>query len=258
MNIEFSGKTAIVTGAAHGIGRSIVHSLAANGAHVWACDILSDVLQKTVQSAVPQNGGSVYASVTDVSDADAVASLVEKASASNGKVDILVHSAGGTIGQVGQPLETVSQEQWQAIFDVNLKGAFICSQAVAPGMKKAGSGRILIISSGAGLGVSLTGIQAYASAKAGQIGLVRQLAHELGPFGITVNSVAPGFIRSNPTSEEQWHAMGAEGQQRLLDSVPVKRPGRPEDIAHAVMFLVSDYASWISGQTLSVNGGPRR
>ena len=258
MNIEFTGKTALVTGAAHGIGRAIVHQLAATGAHVWACDILPDALRKTVASAVPQNGGSVNAAVTDVSDAAAVTSLVEKASAQNGRVDILVHVAGGTIGQVGQPLESVSLEQWQTIFDVNLKGAFICSQAVAPGMKEAGSGRIMIISSGAGLGVSLTGIQAYASAKAGQIGLVRQLAHELGPFGITVNSVAPGFIRSNPTSEKQWHAMGAEGQQRLMDSVPIKRPGRAQDIAHAVMFLVSDYASWISGQTLSVNGGPRR
>ncbi len=258
MNIEFTGKTAIVTGAAHGIGRAIVHGLASSGANVWACDILADVLQETVDTAEPRNGGSVRSAVTDVSDAEAVTALVEKASAKNGRVDILVHSAGGTVGQAGQPIEAVTQDQWQAIFDVNLKGAFICSQAVAPGMKEAGSGRILIISSGAGLGVSLTGIQAYASAKAGQIGLVRQLAHELGPFGITVNSVAPGFIRSNPTSEKQWHAMGAEGQQRLMDSVPVKRPGRPEDIAHAVMFLVSDYASWISGQTLSVNGGPRR
>ena len=258
MNIEFTGKTALVTGAAHGIGRAIVHQLAATGAHVWACDILPDVLRKTVASAVPQNGGSVNAAVTDVSDAEAVNALVQKASARSGRVDILVHVAGGTIGQVGQPLENVTLDQWQTIFDVNLKGAFICSQAVAPGMKEAGSGRILIISSGAGLGVSLTGIQAYASAKAGQIGLVRQLAHELGPFGITVNSVAPGFIRSNPTSEKQWHAMGAEGQQRLMDSVPIKRPGRAEDIAHAVMFLVSDYAGWISGQTLSVNGGPRR
>lgn len=258
MNIEFTGKTALVTGAAHGIGRSIVHQLAASGAHVWACDILEDVLRKTFASAVPQNGGSVNAAVTDVSDPEAVNALVEKASAPNGRVDILVHVAGGTVGQVGQPLENVTLEQWQTIFDVNLKGAFICSQAVAPGMKEAGFGRILIISSGAGLGVSLTGIQAYASAKAGQIGLVRQLAHELGPFGITVNSVAPGFIRSNPTSEKQWHAMGEEGQQRLMDSVPIKRPGRAEDIAHAVMFLVSDYAGWISGQTLSVNGGPRR
>ena len=203
-------------------------------------------------------GGSVHSSVTDVSDSAAISALVKKASASSGRVDILVHSAGGTIGQAGQPLETVTLDQWQAIFDVNLKGAFICSQAVAPGMKQAGAGRILIISSGAGLGVSLTGIQAYASSKAGQIGLVRQLAHELGPFGITVNSVAPGFIRSNPTTELQWEAMGPEGQRRLMESIPVKRPGRPEDIANAVMFLVSDYAGYISGQTLSVNGGPRR
>ncbi len=258
MNIEFTGKTAIVTGAAHGIGRAIVHGLASSGTHVWACDILADVLQETVDTAQPQNGGSVHSSNTDVTDAAAVASLVEKASARTGHVDILVHSAGGTVGQAGQPLESVTMEKWQAIFDVNLKGAFICSQAVAPGMKKAGAGRILIISSGAGLGVSLTGIQAYASAKAGQIGLVRQLAHELGPFGITVNSVAPGFIRSNPTTELQWVAMGEEGQQRLMQSIPVKRPGRAEDIAHAVIFLVSDYASYISGQTLSVNGGPRR
>ncbi len=258
MNIEFSGKTALVTGAAHGIGRAIVHGLAASGAHVWASDILPDVLQETVDTAQPQRGGSVHSSVTDVSDSAAISALVEKASASSGRVDILVHSAGGTIGQAGQPLEAVTLEQWQAIFDVNLKGAFICSQAVAPGMKQAGAGRILIISSGAGLGVSLTGIQAYASAKAGQIGLVRQLAHELGPFGITVNSVAPGFIRSNPTTELQWEAMGPEGQRRLMESIPVKRPGRPEDIANAVMFLVSDYAGYISGQTLSVNGGPRR
>ena len=258
MNIEFTGKTAIVTGAAHGIGRAIVHQLASDGAHVWACDILPRELRETANSAQPRNGGSVHHSVVDVTDAASVNALVLAASALGGRVDILVHSAGGTVGQAGQPIESVTQEQWQAIFDVNLKGAFICSQAVAPGMKQAGSGRILIISSGAGLGVSLTGIQAYASAKAGQIGLVRQLAHELGPFGITVNSVAPGFIRSNPTTELQWEAMGAEGQQRLMDSIPVKRPGRAEDIAYAVLFLVSDYASYISGQTLSVNGGPRR
>ena len=258
MNIEFTNKTAIVTGAAHGIGRAIVHGLAANGAHVWACDILPRELRETANSAQPQLGGSVHHSVVDVTDAASVKALVIAASAQTGRVDILVHVAGGTVGQEGQSLESVTQDQWQAIFDVNLKGAFLCSQAVTPGMKKAGEGRILIISSGAGLGVSLTGIQAYASAKAGQIGLTRQLAHELGPFGITVNSVAPGFIRSNPTTELQWEAMGPEGQQRLIDSVPIKRPGRAEDIAHTVMFLVSDYAGWISGQTLSVNGGPRR
>ena len=110
MNIEFTGKTAIVTGAAHGIGRAIVHGLASSGAHVWACDILADLLQETVDTAEPRNGGSVHSSVTDVSDAEAVSALVEKASAKNGRVDILVHSAGGTVGQAGQPIEAVTQE----------------------------------------------------------------------------------------------------------------------------------------------------
>src|SRR5262249_8969786 len=139
-------------------------------------------------------------------------------------------------GQVGQPLEKVTQEQWQMIFDVNVTGAFNFCQAVAPKMKEAGKGRIVNISSGAGLGVSLTGIQAYASAKAAQIGLTRQLAHELGPFGITVNNIAPGFVRSNPTTERQWESYGTEGQKRLVESLPLRRLGSAEDIAHGVLF----------------------
>jgi 3-oxoacyl-[acyl-carrier protein] reductase len=170
-------------------------------------------------------------------------------------VDILVNNAGGVAGQVGRPLEEVPPEDWQVIFDANLTGAFSFSQAVAPGMKEVGWGRIVNISSGAGLRVSLTGIQAYASAKAGLIGFTRQLAYELGPFGITVNCVAPGFIRSNPTTEHQWQSYGAEGQRRLLESIATRRLGRPEDISHAVLFFASDYASWITGQTLAVDGG---
>jgi 3-oxoacyl-[acyl-carrier protein] reductase len=134
-------------------------------------------------------------------------------------------------------------------------GAFYLSQAVAPGMKAARFGRIVNISSGAGLGVSLTGIQAYASAKAAQIGLTRQLAHELGPWGITVNNVAPGFVRSNPTTEEQWESYGAAKQQALVDSIALKRLGTPEDIAWGVLFFASEYAGWITGQVLSIDGG---
>ncbi|MFC1575993.1 SDR family NAD(P)-dependent oxidoreductase, partial [Gemmatimonadota bacterium] len=143
----------------------------------------------------------------------------------------------------------------QVIFDVNLNGAFHFSQAVTPGMKGEGWGRIVNISSGAGLRVSLTGIQAYASAKAGLIGLTRQLAHELGPHGITVNCIAPGFIRSNPNTERQWESYGPEGQRRLVESIATRRLGTPQDIAHAVLFFASPYASWITGQTLSVDGG---
>ena len=255
MNISFKGKTAIITGAAHGIGGAITHGLASRGAAVWACDILEDELHRMVVAGSPTETINIHPRIVDVTDKAQVTALVEDASTESGHVDILVYAAGGVSGQAGQAIENVTEEQWQAIYEVNLKGAFLCAQGVAPTMKAHGAGRILIISSGAGLGVSLTGIQAYASAKAGQIGLVRQLAHELGPYGITVNSVAPGFIRSNPSSEQQWIAMGEDGQRRLLENIPVRRLGSAEDIANAVMFLVSDFATYITGQTLSVNGG---
>ena len=122
-------------------------------------------------------------------------------------------------------------------------------------MKAARYGRIVNISSGAGLRTSLTGIQAYAAAKAAQIGLTRQLAQELGPFGVTVNNVAPGFVRSNPTTERQWASYGSEGQARFVDSLFLRRLGSAEDIAAAVLFFASDLAGWITGQILSVDGG---
>ena len=122
-------------------------------------------------------------------------------------------------------------------------------------MKTARGGRIINISSGAGLGISLTGIQAYASAKAAQIGLTRQLAHELGPWGITVNNIAPGFVRSNPTTERQWESYGESGQRELVDRIALKRLGSADDIAYAVLFFASEYSGWITGQVLSVDGG---
>ena len=222
---------------------------------MWACDVLGDELERTAVGAPTDGGGSIETRRVDVTDRAEVRQLLEAASARTGQVHVLVNNAGGVCGQVGQPVEAVTAEQWQVIYDVNVTGAFYCTQAVVPGMKAAGDGRIVNISSGAGLGISLTGIQAYASAKAAQIGLTRQLAHELGPFGIRVNNVAPGFFRSNPTSEAQWQSYGPEGQGRLLERIPLGRLGRPEDLAHAVVFLASDEASWITGQVLSVNGG---
>src|SRR6185369_10949744 len=198
MNIAFEGKRAIVTGAAHGFGRAIARAFAARGARVFACDINAAGLVETKALC----GAACETAVVDISKQPEVESFVAQAAGGSG-VDILVNNAGGVLGQVGRPLEEITPEQWQGIFNVNVTGAFYCSQAVAPGMKKAKRGRIVNISSGAGLGISLTGIQAYASAKAAQIGLTRQLAHELGPWGITVNNVAPGFVRSNPTTERQ-------------------------------------------------------
>ena len=254
MNFEFNGKTAIVTGAAHGFGRAISLAFAALGASVWACDVIDDELLET-QRLCQAAGGTCTARAMDVRDKRAVDALVADASAATGRVDILVNNAGGVLGQVGRPLEEVTPEQWQDIFDVNVTGAFYLSQAVAPGMKAVRGGRIVNISSGAGLGITLTGIQAYASAKAAQIGLTRQLAHELGPWGITVNNVAPGFVRSNAATERQWEAYGVHGQEALVERIALKRLGTPEDIAHGVLFFASDQANWITGQVLSIDGG---
>jgi 3-oxoacyl-[acyl-carrier protein] reductase len=251
MDIRFAGRGVLVTGAGHGIGRGIAHAFAALGARVTAADRDATTLTETAATAAPALGGGLVTACFDVADREAVRAAVAAA----GCVDILVHSAGGVRGQAGQPVEAVTEEQWHAILAANLTGAFLLAQAVVPGMKAAGAGRIVTISSSAGLGVSLTGIQAYAAAKAGEIGLTRQLAHELGPFGITANSVAPGFVRSNPTTERQWEAYGAEGQRRLVEAIALKRLGTVADIVHAVLFLASDFAGWISGQTLSVDGG---
>jgi 3-oxoacyl-[acyl-carrier protein] reductase len=251
MNIRFDGKTVIVTGGGHGLGREMSRAFSSLGARVWTCDLSRENLEETRALAE----GSLETRVLDVRDRPGVASFVAEAEAESGQVDVLVNNAGGVVGQVGRPIEQVSPEEWQVIFDVNLTGAFNFAQAVAPGMKAHEWGRIVNISSGAGLRVSLTGIQAYASAKAGQIGLTRQLAHEMGPFGITVNCVAPGFVRCNPTTERQWQSYGEEGQRRLVESIATRRLGKPEDIAHAVLFFSSDFASWITGQTLSVDGG---
>lgn len=243
MIATFEGKTVMVTGAAHGFGRAISVAFAERGAKVWACDVIEDGLRETGRIATTR--------LVDVRDRRAVEAFVAEA----GRVDILVNNAGGVLNQVGRPLEEVTPEAWQSIFDVNVTGAFYCAQAVAPGMKAARAGRIINISSGAGLGISLTGIQAYASAKAAQIGLTRQLAHELGPWGITVNNVAPGFVRSNPATERQWASYGPEGQRALVEGIALKRLGTPEDIANGVLFFASEHASWITGQVLSIDGG---
>ena len=252
--LEFAGQTVLVTGAAHGFGRTIALEFAAKGADVWACDIAQDGLLETARLA-QVDGLEVETRVVDVTDPLEVSAFVAEVARSRKRIDALVNNAGGVLGQVGRPLEEVTPLEWRAIFAVNVDGAFYCSQAVAPHMKAAGRGRVVNISSGAGLGISLTGIQAYASAKAAQIGLTRQLAHELGPWGITVNNVAPGFVRSNPTTERQWESYGEEGQTKLLEGIALRRLGSPQDIAGAVLFFASEKAGWITGQVLGVDGG---
>jgi 3-oxoacyl-[acyl-carrier protein] reductase len=229
VSAELAGRVAVVTGTGHGIGAAIARALEEHGATVHGCD------KDTV----------------DVTDSEQVDAFV----AGIGTVDILINNAGGVVGQVGRPLEDVSDDDWRVIVETNLTSTFVCTRAVVPGMKRAGYGRIVNISSGAGRSVSLTGIQAYASAKAGQIGLTRQTAHELGPFGITANSIAPGFVLSNPSTERQWESYGEEGQRALLEKIATRRLGLPEDIANGVLFFVSDASSWVTGQVISIDGG---
>jgi 3-oxoacyl-[acyl-carrier protein] reductase len=220
-------RVALVTGSAHGIGAAIVAALRAEGLKVHGVD----------------------RDECDVSDPGSVAWLLHRI----GRVDVLVNCAGGVAGQVGQPLEDVSDDDWRAVVDANLTSTFVCTRAVVPGMKERRWGRIVNISSGAGRSVSLTGIQAYASAKAGQLGFTRQTAHELGPYGITVNAIAPGFVLSNPTSIAQWESYGEEGRRAVLERIALRRLGEPEDIAEGVVFLVK--AKWLSGQVISIDGG---
>jgi 3-oxoacyl-[acyl-carrier protein] reductase len=222
-------RVAVVTGTAQGIGTAIAAALAADGIQVFGFD----------------------RDQVDITDG----SQVDSYFASLPPVDILVNNAGGVCGQTFSPLEEVTDESWRAVVDANLTGTFHCTRAVVPGMKRAGWGRIVNISSGAGRTVSLTGIQAYAAAKAAQIGFTRQMAYELGRFGITVNCIAPGFILSNPTTQRQWESYGEEGQARVLAGIAVGRLGRPEEVAHGVRFFVAAESSWITGQTISIDGG---
>ena len=244
MLIRFDGKKVIVAGAARGIGRAIARAFAADGAEVLACDRLVGEIEA---------GKHIKAMEVDVTDPASIDTVV---AAVGGPVDVLVYVAGGVLGQVPKPLEEVQPEEFAGIVDVNLKGCFLFARAVASGMKNAGGGRIVTISSRAGLATSLTGIQAYASAKHGQVGLVKQLAQELGPFGITVNSVAPGFMATSPDYQRQWNSYSEEFRNAFADRIAMRRMGKPEDIADAVLFLASDRASWITGQTLPVTGSP--
>jgi len=229
MTRQLTGRTAVVTGTAHGIGAGIAAALADNGAAVHAVD-------------------------KDTADLTSV-TAVREFFAGLGGIDILVNNAGGVCGQIGRPLEDVSDQDWREILDANLTTSFLCTRAVVPAMKERRYGRIITISSAAGLSVSKTGIQAYASAKAAQIGFTRQLAHELGPFGITANCIAPGFVLSNPTSIRQWDSYGSDGQRGIVSGIAMRRLGTPGDIANGVLFFAAEESSWVTGQTIAIDGG---
>ena len=250
MQIAFNGKRVLVVGAARGIGHAIAKAFAGTGGWVMAADLLADELSDL--AGTDGSGGEITTMKIDVTDPASVDDVI----AIGGPFDVMVYVAGGVRGQRPLPIEQVSVEAFRDIVDVNLTGCFLLAKAVAPGMKAKGGGRIVTISSRAGLATSLTGIQSYAAAKHAQIGLVKQLAQELGPSGITVNSVAPGFMATAPDYERQWASYTDEFRSTFVDHIAMRRMGTPDDIAHAVLFLGSEYASWITGQVLPVTGSP--
>lgn len=246
---DFKGRVALITGAAQGIGLAIATQLKQNGAIVHLADFDADGLARS--AALLDAPTHRFDLGHQEACHAAVADVVKQA----GHIDCLFHAGGGVRGQVGRPSHEVSERDWRVIFEANVDGAFFLAQAAAAQMKQRGFGRLLFIASGAGLRPSLTGIQAYTAAKHALVGLTKQLSWEYGPYGITSNAVAPGFVLSNPTTQRQWESYGADGQKRLVDSIHTKRLGTPDDIAYAALMLTAPDAGWISGQVLSVDGG---
>ena len=239
MHIRFDDRTIIVTGAARGIGGAIARAFAERGGRVLALDML------------PLTIDGVETHQLDLADRTAVSALL-----SGVEADVVVHASGGVRGQIHKEFEEVEPNEWRAVYDANVTSAFNVLQAAIPAMKRRRKGRIVTITSGAALRPSLNGNQSYASAKHALLGLTRQLAHDLGPHGITVNSVAPGFLRTSPDYERQWQSYGEAGQKAMIERIAMRRLGEPDDIAHAVLFFASDYAGWITGQVLPVSGTP--
>lgn len=248
MDIRFDSRVVLVSGAAQGIGRAIATAFKDAGARVHLADI-----DEGVRRTGAEMGAAAH--VLDLANRAASAALIDEIAGQEGRLDILALAAGGVCGQADLPLEDITEENWNQVFGANVKSALWLSQAAAPVMQRGGWGRIVIISSGAGLRPSLTGLHAYTSAKHAVIGLTKQLSVGLAQHGITANSVAPGLILTNPATHRQWEGYGPDGQRRLVESLHTRRLGRAEDIANATLFLASEQASWITGQVLSVDGG---
>lgn len=250
---RLAGRVAIVTGAGQGLGRAYALRLALEGAHVLVADIDPET-SRTVAARIVAEGGKALSSQTDVTSAESVKHMVEQAIAGLGGVDILVTNAGGSL-YARRPFEEFDEAAWDHVINVNLKGAWLCARACAGPMKAAGWGRIINISTTSVFRGEPVGLVPYITAKAGVVTLTRAMARELGPFNVTVNAIAPGWTPAPEPKKHQSPALMEAMRQRFLAELALKRIETPEDLANAVVFLASEEASFITGQTINVDGG---
>lgn len=240
-------RTAVITGAGRGMGRSVAEALAARGARVVINDADAELARNTARE-LAASGAEAVAIAGSVTDAAAIKAMVAQTLERFGGVDILVNNAG-----VLRPTKVIDipEEEWDFVVGVNLKGTFLCSQAVLPAMQKTGWGRIINFSSTAGKNVSTVGGAHYTAAKAGILGFTRHLAKEVACDGITVNAVCPGLI----DTEMVRATISDERVRAYAESFPIPRLGRPEEVAELVAFLASEQAAYITGASLDINGG---
>ena len=244
--MDFSGKTAVVTGGSRGIGRAVCLELAKGGANVVLCYAGNESAASETVSACEALGAKALAVKCDVSDGAQVKNLMDEAVKAFGRIDILVNNAGITRDGL---LMMMKEEDFDAVISSNLRGTFLCMKAVSRLMMKQRCGRIVNLSSVVGLRGNAGQVN-YAASKAGVIGMTKSLAKELASRGVTVNAVAPGFIDTDMTA-----AMTEAAKTATLAAIPMQRLGKPEDVAKAVAFLASDGAAYITGQVLAVDGG---
>ncbi|MGA2468309.1 MAG: 3-oxoacyl-ACP reductase family protein [Thermodesulfobacteriota bacterium] len=245
--MKLKDRVAIVTGGARGIGKAIVRTFVREGAKVALVDIEEIKKLETLKKESEKMGGEAIAISCDITKSSDVNEMVGKVQRAFGRIDILVNNAGiirrGTI-------ETVTEEDWDRVIEVNLKGTFNCCKAVVDIMKKQSYGKMVNVSSIAGKMGDITSAPGYGPSKAGVDALTKTLARQLAPYGINVNAVSPHAIETEMSA--QW---SEERRKEIIASIPLGRLGKPEDVAEAVLFLASDDASFITGEILDVNGG---
>ncbi|MEK3937088.1 SDR family NAD(P)-dependent oxidoreductase [Sporosarcina sp. FSL W7-1349] len=252
--MRFQDKVAIVTGGSRGIGATTAQLLAKEGAKIAIFDVQDT---SSIVADLQETGTEVIAETVDLTKAAQVKEAVSKTYAHFGQIDILINCAGVLQDNL---IDQMTEQEWDVVIDVNLKGSYLICQAAAPYMSAEGTGKIVLISSQAALGA--VGRVNYAAAKAGVQGITRSLSMELGPKGINVNAIAPGFIDtemslvSANSAAKRGIADFQKAKEAFIQHNPIRRTGKPEDVAYAILFLASEQASYITGQTLYVTGAP--